>query len=272
MKKYKAYCTDLDGTLFDNEGRLSPENEKAIEELVKMGVIFVPTTGRTIKELPPCIKNNENVRYIIYSNGAGVLDRYTGWKSEELVEAEKAEAIFDILSDYNVLITVHKDTDCFINGEALSVSENYSVNGGYIQIFKTLTIIKENFMSFAKGLGAVEMICVFFGKDVNSKECISRLQKISGIAMTSSISGNVEIISESTNKGSGVRRLAEHVGISSEEIIGVGDQKNDIDLLNAVGCPLAVSNASHELKAVAKEIICKNTEHSVKYVLDKFFK
>ncbi len=271
MKNYKAYCTDLDGTLFDNEGKLSQENETAIKELVERGILFVPTTGRTICELPPCIKNNDLMRYIIYSNGAGVIDRATGWKSEELIDAQTVKAVMDILADYDAIRTVHKDGDCFVNGDALGAPEKYHITEAYIRAFKDLVSVEDDFISFARDLGNVEMICVFFAKNANKDECVARLKEIRGIEMTSSVSGNVEIISEKANKGSGVRRFREYVGISRDDIIGVGDQKNDIELLKASGLALAVANASPELKAFAKETICKNTEHTVKYVLDKFF-
>ena len=72
--KYKVICSDLDGTLLDSESRLSPENASAISELAKRGIIFVPTTGRTMLELPEEIRTHKDVRYFIYSNGAGIYD------------------------------------------------------------------------------------------------------------------------------------------------------------------------------------------------------
>lgn len=271
MNKYKAYCTDLDGTLFDNEGKLSEENEKAIESLVKKGVLFVPATGRTINELPESIKDNKNIRYIIYSNGAGVIDKQTGWKSESLICSEKARAVFNVLKSYEAIHTVHKDGDCYVNGETLASPDAYLITDAYVKAFKTFKVVDGDFLSFASELGEVEMICVFFEKNARKEECVDRLKEIEGIEITSSVGGNVEVISKCANKGNGVRRFAEYVGISSSEIIAVGDQKNDIELLRASGLPLAAENASPELKAFAKEVICKNTEHTAKFVLDKYF-
>ena len=56
---YKVVCSDLDGTLLDSESRLSEENSEAISELAKRGILFVPTTGRTMLELPDEIKNHK---------------------------------------------------------------------------------------------------------------------------------------------------------------------------------------------------------------------
>ncbi|MBQ4273376.1 MAG: HAD hydrolase family protein, partial [Clostridia bacterium] len=52
MSSYKIISTDLDGTLFDEHGRISPENEAAIKELCARGVLVVPNSGRCLSEMP----------------------------------------------------------------------------------------------------------------------------------------------------------------------------------------------------------------------------
>ncbi|MEK3917398.1 HAD hydrolase family protein [Paenibacillus sp. FSL H7-0331] len=70
------------------------------------------------------------------------------------------------------------------------------------------------------------------------------------------------------NKGNGLRMWAKSVGCQTEDIIAIGDNLNDISLLEAAGKKLAVSNAKLELQAVADEIIEANSENGVaKYLL-----
>ena len=79
--KYKLIACDLDGTLLNSEGRLSPENAKAISELAEKSVLFVPATGRAFFESPEEIRNHPDVRFFILSNGAVIQDLKNGEKN-----------------------------------------------------------------------------------------------------------------------------------------------------------------------------------------------
>ena len=50
--QYKILASDLDGTLLNNNAEVSPENWAAIEKMHKMGVQFVPASGRSFGEMP----------------------------------------------------------------------------------------------------------------------------------------------------------------------------------------------------------------------------
>ncbi len=269
---YKAYCTDLDGTLFNSKGNLSEENERAINEIHAMGVHFVPTSGRTINEMPKSLVENPAIRYIIYSNGAGVIDKETGKRSEELINEETAAKILDVLREFPSLLVIHKDTECYIDGVGVKKSDDYKINSAYLEIFKYINVVNEDFDSYVRASGSLEMIVAFFGKTVNERECIERLSRIEGIYITSSTDGNIEIISALANKGNGVRRFAKMAGVALSEIVATGDGKNDIALLESAGLPLAASNAKPELKAYAKDVICSSDEHVAKYVLDNYLR
>lgn len=75
MHRFKIITSDLDGTLLNSRSEISSENLRAIHELSNRGIYFVPSTGRTVSELPAEIINDPAIRYIIHSNGAVLLDR-----------------------------------------------------------------------------------------------------------------------------------------------------------------------------------------------------
>ena len=112
------------------------------------------------------------------------------------------------------------------------------------------------------------MVAVFFKHQNELDECVEKINALGGLISTSSTDFNVEIIAKGASKGDGIRRLAKMLDISTDEIIGVGDSRNDIALLEAVGLPLAVSNAADVLKEKAEAVICHHTEHVVKYILE----
>ena len=74
MYKYKLIASDLDGTLLNEQSRISRENLDAITALTEKGVYFVPSTGRTYTEIPEQITEHPSIRYFIYSNGSVIYD------------------------------------------------------------------------------------------------------------------------------------------------------------------------------------------------------
>lgn len=71
-------------------------------------------------------------------------------------------------------------------------------------------------------------------------------------------------------KGNALRSLADMLGVSHDETIGVGDSDNDTSLIEAAGLGLVPSNGCGSLKKIADEIICSNDEHIACYILDHY--
>ena len=110
MKDCKLIVSDLDGTILSRDMTLSPKNLSAIESFRELGILFMASTGRTLSEVPKCVRENPNIRYIAYSNGAAVYDKEAGKNIiTNSVSAEDAKKMLDILSEYDVLWTLHSD-------------------------------------------------------------------------------------------------------------------------------------------------------------------
>ena len=81
----------------------------------------------------------------------------------------------------------------------------------------------------------------------------------------------MEYIKKGTGKGDGVLKLAKLRGISVEDIVTVGDERNDISMIEAAGTGVAVANAREELKAIADYITEKDNNHgAIAEVINKF--
>ena len=78
MANYKIVATDLDGTLFNANVEISPENNAAIKALFDKEIYFVPSSGRTLCEIPKELTESPYIRFISFSNGASVYDKETG--------------------------------------------------------------------------------------------------------------------------------------------------------------------------------------------------
>ncbi len=116
MKNYKLIATDLDGTLLDSRGNVSRENLTAIENLAKIDVNVVLSTGRTLSEIPKQLKNNINIPFLIGSNGAGVWDLKTREKIVSLaINKDLSNEIFNILREYKTNITFRYKGESYVD-------------------------------------------------------------------------------------------------------------------------------------------------------------
>ena len=70
----RLVALDLDGTLLNREGHVTPRTRAALQAAVDKGVYIVPATGRPLASLPPVVAKLPGIRYAITSNGAAVWD------------------------------------------------------------------------------------------------------------------------------------------------------------------------------------------------------
>ena len=272
--KYKIIASDLDGTLLHDLFSVSEENYRAIEEYSKMGGYLVPASGRAFYGIPKELRECKNIKYCISSNGAVITDTETCERDEVLISNELYKKLMKLTNEYETFHTIHYNGGYFMLKEHDDEERAayYNVNKYYyVHYHRCCEKIDTWDSAVADGHG-VEMVSVFFRSQKALDECVEKLNALGGLIVTSSANFNIEIIAVGASKGDGVRRLANKLGISIYDTIGVGDSRNDMALLDGVGLPLAVSNAADILKEKAEKIICSHTEHIVRYILDNIIK
>ena len=268
---YKLIASDLDGTLLAPDATLSKENSDAIHEIVEKGVIFVPTSGRALYEIPESVRNHKDVRYFITSNGAVITDTLSGLTNKALIDQYTFSKAYNIMKEYSVFFTVHYEGMSFVDELLVSdsIMDSYRMSEYYKNhIRKTNAKIPYFDDYFSSGVSP-EMICGFFRYDREMKECIKRLDALGGLHVTGSESGSIEVISQFASKGNALVLLANRLDIWKEDTIGIGDSPNDSTLLKTASLGLATANADRSLKKIADRVICSNNEHVAKFVLEK---
>ena len=275
MEKIKILASDLDGTLFDSLGRLSEENLRAIDELARLGVHFVPTTGRTLGEISPLLTDNPSIRYYIYSNGATVYDKKTGERIYNCLSRETLERVFEIIGDAEVHYTIRYDgvTYCdarYNNPEAYAY---YNMWVAHYEILRDIATEREDFDEWLAGLDKVEVVSLFFKDERELEACRERLTaELSEVRVASAAPYNLEIFSAGAGKGVALRALADMLGVDIKCVAAVGDSGNDLTALQTAGTGFAVANATDELKAAASRVICSNDEHAIDCILRNFIR
>ncbi|MBQ7363166.1 MAG: HAD family phosphatase [Clostridia bacterium] len=273
MSKYELIACDLDGTLLDGESKVGEENIAAIRELSRRGVYFVPSTGRAYSELPRELILTEAVRYVIYANGAAIIDRRTGERILFTITGDALDSVRRVIAPYDVHLAVRYMGATYVarEGNNPEAYRRYDICPEHEHVVTNYAEEVEDFESWFSSVTSVEVITVFC-RDGETAESLRReLEKLGGIRTVSVAYNNIEILSERAGKGNALLALLAKLGIPKGRAIAVGDSGNDIPSFDAAGLALAVSNATEELKARADGVICSNKESVAEYILRKYF-
>ena len=86
----------------------------------------------------------------------------------------------------------------------------------------------------------------------------AQLEVLPGIAVSSSGAGNLELTSINAQKGIALEQFAKSKGIAMEDVMAIGDNYNDLSMLQRVGHSVAMGNAPEEIKAACKSVTTTN--------------
>ena len=269
MNHFKIITSDLDGTLLNGKSEISHDNQQAIHEMVKRGVLFVPSTGRTLSELPVEIISNPAIRYIIHSNGAVVLDRQTNQRVLTCLPRQTTGKILDVLNSFETHITVRQNGNCFVDAALTDEAsyDYYNVCEPHRVVVRKYAKCLDEFKEFAYQAENVEVISAFFHDGSKIAACRKKIEELGDLRVVAVDKYNLEIMNIHAGKGNALCALADMAGVDIADTISIGDSDNDESMILAAGLGLAVSNAWESLKAVADAVICSNEEHVLAYIL-----
>lgn len=268
--KDKIIAVDLDGTLLNSSSDISDENLNAIKSLSKKGIKTAVLTGRTFYEIPLKVRTCESIDYFVFSNGAGINQRIKGTKSCSPIAKDSAVAVYNILRDYTCFTEIYSNSFPFVNDSEFNDKsfKFYNIDENFIPVMKETRKSIENIEAILYDNSyRIEMFDIFFKYESEREECRNRLlQMLDDIEITSSMSNNLEITGKGINKGYGLKNLCEITDTDINDVIVIGDSRNDISAFEAAGTSFAVSNACSELKELADKIICSNDENIMCYI------
>lgn len=268
--KYKFIACDLDGTLLQDNSRVSRENLDAISKITQKGIIFALVTGRTLYEIPKELLQCSDIRYIVFSDGAVACDRKNDTELfSKYIDRKTALKLYNLLKPFSVMTEIYQDGHPVtekqnINNESY---EYYRVDEDYRSVIDQTRIGVDNLESYIEGCDKIELFNIFFRDQSQRSEYAKLLENMDEIQFTTSMENNIEITSKSVLKGVALERLCDYLRISSENVICVGDSPNDFSMFDYSGLALSAGNACEEVKKHADKTVCTNNEHIAKYIL-----
>ncbi|UJF17435.1 Cof-type HAD-IIB family hydrolase [Vibrio sp. SS-MA-C1-2] len=264
---YKLIALDLDGTLLNNEKKITERNQHAIAAARAMGVTVILASGRPLEGMAPYLEqlgmNSEN-DYVLSFNGSRVQrvsdlsvirqEILTGLDAKRIAnKAQELGVNVQAFTPEDGLITpAHSEYtqhEADINGIDITLKD-FSTLSNEQEVIKTMMIDSPDLLS-----KAIEQLPEGFYQDYT---------------IVQSAPFFLEFLNPNSDKGVGVKALADHLGIDASEVICMGDAENDHHMLEYAGLAVAMGNATPETKALADHITDDNENSGVGKAIEKF--
>lgn len=274
--KYKMVVLDLDGTLLNDDKIISERNIRILNELHNKGVMVVIATGRNYFMAKSLTKDIKDISPVILANNGAVIRRS---HNDELLECNYLDTdsfrkIYEAGLKRGLNPVVHVDE--YFNGYDLIYEwENYEeVYRGYIKKDYPRARLRK---FEPENINNVLAVCYFdeferlsdFGLEMNE----NNNGKFNTIC-NRNISQRtlLEFLHADGCKWTALKKYLSHINISPEEIISIGDDNNDIELIKNCGLGIAMKNATEECKEASKFISKHdNNKDGVYYILSEIF-
>ncbi len=253
MFEVKMVVTDLDGTLLQRDQSISPKDTETLERLGNLGLCRVAATGRNLYKVRLVLDEYSPFDYVIFSSGAGIMD----WRTQKIIRAmsipDKTTAEithFLISQKYNFKISrILPDNHNFGWWESYTCPELTRYVEHHQKFGVAVKIDPDHLFPSSQFL-------MFFPADSNQFELVknkiqTNFPEMSIIKTTSPFDSGfiwMEIFPEGVSKAHGIEEICRITGIARENTLGIGNDFNDLEMLEFTQHSYVVENAPEELK------------------------
>lgn len=269
----KLVASDLDGTIIGRDNSIFENNLKAINDINNKNIDFVICTGKTY----PIIKgmcSKFNASYGIFGNGNQIINLKTGEEIyKKLLTNSEINSCIDIARTNNLHIHIYTDTE-IVSEKKLEYMDlrNYKLQQDkYFETSLGITVVEDIKQYLAFNKVSVCKLIISSEKDLSDiKNEIVQKEDVSITTITKRGKYKDEVIDKeyeylditpkNINKHTALKILGNHLNIDNTEIMAIGDNLNDLDMIKNSGLGIAVANAYDELKKVAKYTTNKTVE------------
>lgn len=258
--EYKMIISDMDGTLLENDNKLSEENISAINKAMDKGIVFAIATGRSFAGVKKHLKTLDIVGkegYVICQNGGAIyrtadlsLYKKYNFPSTDIANIYEYTKQFNGIEYFfydEMSLIVEKITDdvtnyCNImNIEPICTSTPLDYKDGFTKIVihgehEDLLKVREELRS----------------SDTSNLDCFFSNERY------------LEFVQKGVNKGLSMEFVAKELGFEISEVVAVGDSENDISMIAKAGLGAAMANSMDIVKDSADVVLENdNKNHGV---------
>lgn len=259
---YKLVATDMDETFLDHDHQIPEANIRAMQRMKELGVLFVPSSGRwyssimdNFAHLDPALLEGS---YVISYNG-GFINRVGDPNPLTSCGIGRAcaEELYALGRELGKCMHVNVADGHVFVCDAPEAERTYLEKISGVTHFSSA---EHTDLSFLDSRDIVKLIFMdpdFEGLQQLGRELEPMAQRL-GVEITFSSKRYLEFMPAGIDKGYGLKKLAEMLGISMDQVIGVGDSANDLAMIKAAGLGVGVANVTDDVRPYC-DIVLEST-------------
>lgn len=291
---YKLMAIDLDGTLLNSFGEVSENTRKALKEAKEQGTEVVLSSGRPISSTESLAIELEVDNYLISGNGAAVFDI----KNQEIIydrflTKEQVLSIAKICEENSFFYNVYTEDEVIASSLNYNILFYHKENIKKVEEKRTHINIVQNIEEYIKESGKEKFLKITVCDESKFifNSIMKKLKEIEGIDIlevaymsrkkikdgTDDVDIQyyyTEITNQNVNKWTAIEFLLDKLNIKKEEVIAIGDNVNDQEMIVEAGLGVVMGNSNPKMKEIADVVVADNNSEGVleaikKYVLKK---
>ncbi len=270
----RLLAIDIDGTLLSSKFQISQANLDALRRAHEAGIEVVLVTGRRHAFALPIADQLGFDLWLIGSNGAVTKSRAGELFHRDLLPLDTARRICHSMKEFrgNTVITFDKE------GKGAIVLEHMDELNLSIQrwLEKNMEYI-EFVLPLENALTTDPVQAMFCGTVERMRDAVQALAA-SGLAERITVLRTeypvrdlciVDVLNQGCSKGHALERWARNRGLQRNQVMAIGDNYNDVEMLEFAGLPVIMGNASEELKGRGWTVTSSNDESGVAAAIDQ---
>ena len=269
----KLVAIDMDGTLLNSVCEVPKENIEAIEQAIDKGVTVVPTTGRCYQNTKNMITGDiDGISYYVTCNGAIVVDDDNEEVIyEELMKKDDVRAIYDLIEKRPVFTEIYAGLDSYVDARGIKHLYRSILPTEYCDHLLETTSEVDSLRNIADDVNVpVSKFHIVGESEDDINELREEIAKIDGLHPISLIPENIEVTAGRWSKREGLEKLIGELGIKRDEVMVIGDSRNDHEMLEWATHSVAMGNADKRAKELADYVTATNNEAGVAQAIHEF--
>ena len=258
MGRFDGYllCSDIDGTLITSDHRVSKENLIAINYFKEEGGIFALATGRAPQSVNMFLNEVRSNAPMIVQNGAGIYDhsiqKYIWSDTLDTGVFDAVEYLYKNFPDAG--IEINTESEIYVSRENY-YTEKHRQDEHLPYIIKHYTQIDERIM---KILTSQEESYTY-----EMEKAMRNTPFYDKYKLVVSSANYFEVLKKGVNKGTALKELAKILNIDMSKTIAIGDNDNDVEMIEMANIGATVKNASEKALQCADMIVASNNESAI---------
>ena len=248
-------AVDLDGTALDSKKILTPRTLAAVQNALEAGKYVIPATGRSLNSIPAQLMKLNSLSHLILNNGAAVVSL----PQQEMIfsrvfEQQTALSLLKRFKTFPCIITASTPQRGTID-TGIHGMKDEKLTDRFMQIMEIWNPAETDIeKSVKENPPWVNFFTFVFTDNDQWRNAYELYKKQEGLSVASSAWGCIDIMPPGIHKGSALSLIAEKLGIEKSRIMAIGDNHNDMEMLQNSGYKVAMGNAVDELKKIADRV------------------